>query len=98
MLTGALPSATAMNVVLDGRNGRAATTLAGLLLSGGRGGGGLLEAVGAAELLAKALDAAGGVDELLLAGEEGVAVAADVDRQLLLRAAGFERVSARAVD
>ena len=36
--------------------------------------GGLLEAVGAAELLAEPLDAAGGVDELLLAGEERVAV------------------------
>src|SRR5690349_11807722 len=73
-----------------------------LLLAGARGGrrghaGGLLEAVGAAELLAEPLHAAGGVDELLLAREERVAVAADVDRQPALRAAGRERVAAGAM-
>src|SRR3954469_18897203 len=67
----------------------------------GRGRGaarGLLEAVGPAELLAEPLHAAGGVDELLLAGEERVAIAANVDRQLLLRAAGLKRVAACAVN
>ena len=39
----------------------------------GAGAGGLLEAVGAAELLAETLHAAGGVHELLLAREERVA-------------------------
>src|SRR5687767_4092977 len=39
----------------------------------------LLEAVAAAEFLLEAVDASGGVDELLLAGKEGVAAAADVD-------------------
>src|SRR5687768_3720575 len=63
----------------------------------GRGRGSLLEAVGPAELLAEALDAAGGVDELLLAGEERVALATDVDRDLRQRTAGRERVAARAV-
>src|SRR5688572_7153009 len=59
--------------------------------------GGLLEAVRPAELLAEPLHAAGGVDELLLAGEERVALATDVDRDLGQRAAGRERVAARAV-
>src|SRR5687767_14971924 len=67
---------------------------------GGRGGsaGGFLEAVGAAELLAEAFDAAGGVDEFLLAGEEGVAGGADVDVDLGGGAAGLEGVAAGAVD
>src|SRR3982751_6613140 len=70
------------------------------LLRGACGGrsaglaGGLLEAVGAAELLAEPLHAAGGVDELLLAGEERVALAADVDVDLRRRAAGGERIPA----
>src|SRR5687768_11197454 len=63
----------------------------------GRGRGSLLEAVGPAELLAEPLHAAGGVDELLLAGEERVALAADVDVDLRRRAAGGELVAAGAV-
>src|SRR4051812_20017849 len=65
--------------------------------SGGRRAG-FLEAVGAAELLAEPLDAAGGVDELLLAGEERVAGRADVDVQFRLGAAGDERVAAGAMN
>src|SRR3982750_1783795 len=68
----------------------------GLLLASRRGGR-LLEAVRAAELLAEPLHAAGGVDELLLAGEERVALAADVHVDLGRRAAGGERVPAGAV-
>src|SRR3954470_14116290 len=59
--------------------------------------GGLLEAVGPAELLAEPLHAAGGVDELLLAGEERVALAANIDVDLRRRAAGRERVPAGTV-
>src|SRR5688500_16113897 len=68
--------------------------------SGGRGGpaGGLLEAVRPAELLAESLHPAGGVDELLLAREERVAVAANVDRQLGLGAARRKGVATRAVN
>jgi hypothetical protein len=46
------------------------------LLLGGFGFGG-----GVGIFLGKAFDAAGGVDEFLLAGEEGVAVRADLDLQ-----------------
>ena len=59
----------------------------------GRGAGGLLLVA-----LAEALDAAGRVHELLLAGEEGVALAADLDAQLLLRGAGRPGLAAGAVD
>src|SRR3989442_3060029 len=44
----------------------------------------------------EALDAAGGVDDLLLAGEERMAVAADLDVQLGPGRAGHEGVAARA--
>src|SRR5438874_9830597 len=64
--------------------------------AGGRGG--LLEAVGPAEFLAEALHAAGGVDELLLAGEERMALAANVDVDLGTGTARSERVSAGAVN
>src|SRR5262249_1858934 len=47
--------------------------------------------------LAEPLDAAGRVDELLLARQEGVAVAADLQPQLLLRGAGRPGRPARAV-
>ena len=47
---------------------------------------------------AEALDAAAGVDELLLAGVEGVAGGADLDADLGLRGAGDELVAARAVN
>ena len=69
-----------------------------LLAGGGRRGRGLLEAVGAAELLAETLDAAGGVHEFLLAREERVSVAADIDGQPRLRAAGRKRVATGAVN
>ena len=59
----------------------------------GRGAGGLLLVA-----LAEALDAAGRVDQLLLAGEEGVALAADLDPQLLLGGAGRPGLAAGAVD
>src|SRR3954469_17818099 len=69
---------------------------AGLFLRAARRGG-LLEAVGPAKLFAESFDPPGGVDELLLAGEKRVAVAADVDVQLGLRTARGERIPARAV-
>src|ERR1019366_5051039 len=47
--------------------------------------------------LLEALDAAGGVDELGLAREERMAVRADLEAQLGLRALCLPRVSARAV-
>src|SRR5882724_8979564 len=55
--------------------------------------------LGARRLLVAALeplDAAGGVDELLLAGEEGMASAADLQPQLGLRRVGLEGVTAGA--
>src|SRR5439155_1421323 len=51
------------------------------------------------ELAAEALDAAGGVDQLLLAGEEGVAGGADFDDDVaLVRGAGLKGRSAGAFD
>src|SRR4051794_31743945 len=58
----------------------------------------LLEAVGSAELLAEAFDAACGIDELLLAREERVAAGADVDADACDGAAGREGVATGAVD
>src|SRR6266516_1290341 len=55
-------------------------------------GAGLLEAA------LEALDAAAGVDELLLARVEGMAVRADLDMQLGLRRSGLELVPAGAVN
>ena len=52
--------------------------------------------VGSAELVAEALNASAGVDELLLTGVEGVASAADLDADLGLGGAGLERVAAAA--
>src|SRR4030095_16778005 len=46
----------------------------------------------------EALHAAGRVNELLLPGEEGVAAAADLDAELLLRGAGRPGHTAGAVD
>src|SRR5262245_10756141 len=60
----------------------------------GRRAGGLLLLVP----LPETLDAAGGVDELLLAREEGMALAADLDAQLLLRGACRPGLAAGAVD
>src|SRR4029077_3291446 len=51
---------------------------------------------GALQTALEALDAGAGVDELLLARIERVALRADLDVQLGLRRAGLERVTARA--
>ena len=59
---------------------------------------GSLEAVGSAELSLELVDPAGCIDEFLLAGEEGVAFAADIDCQAGRRAAGGKRVAAGTVD
>src|SRR5262249_33488447 len=48
--------------------------------------------------LAETLDAAGGVHQLLLAGEEGVALAADLQAQLFLGGVGLPGLAAGAVD
>src|SRR5262249_29172066 len=48
--------------------------------------------------LAEPFHAAGRVDQLLLAGEEGVALAADLDPQLLLGGTGRPGLAAGAVD
>src|SRR2546430_5571718 len=48
--------------------------------------------------LLEAVDAAGGVDQLLLAGEEGVALRADLEAQLLAGGAGGPGLAAGAVD
>jgi hypothetical protein len=70
-----------------------------LLLPGNRGRWRrLLEAVRATELLAEFLDATGGVDELLLASEERMAGAADIDADAGRRAAGLECVAAGTAD
>ena len=61
---------------------RRAAALQRLLLGGfGFGGSGLGGGVGV--LLSEALNADGGVNQLLLAGEEGVAAGADFDVQLV---------------
>src|SRR6267142_4584683 len=62
----------------------------GLLLGRGRGS--------VRVLLLEAVDAALGVDQLLLAGKEGVAVAADVEVQVAVRGPGLPGGAARAVD
>src|SRR6266850_2790391 len=62
----------------------------GLLLGRGRGS--------VRVLLLEAVDAALGVDQLLLAGKEGVAVAADVEVQVAVRRPGLPGGAARAVD
>ena len=65
------------------------------LLRGGLG----LAGVRLGELAAEALDAACGVDQLLLAGEERVAGGADFDDDVaLMRGAGLKRVPAGALD
>src|ERR1019366_8619189 len=54
--------------------------------------------LGLGVLLAEALHAAGGVDQLLLASEERMAGGADIEVDFSLSAAGLERISARAAD
>src|SRR5205807_5887306 len=49
-------------------------------------------------LLLEAVDTAGRVHQLLLAGEEGMALRADLDAQLFLGGAGRPRLAACAVD
>ena len=49
-------------------------------------------------LLVEAADAAAGIYHLLLAGEEGMALAADINPQLLLGGAGGEGLAAHAAD
>jgi hypothetical protein len=56
-----------------------------------------LEAVGASELLTEPLNAAGGIDKFLFAGEEGMTLIADIDVDLGHCAAGYEGVAAGAV-
>src|SRR5262249_839236 len=68
------------------------------------GGGGcsaaLVGALGGlvAVLAVEALHPAGGVDQLLLAGEEGMACRADLDVDALLRGAGLDDIAAGADD
>jgi hypothetical protein len=55
--------------------------------------------VGGGDLAAEALDAAGGVDQLLLAGKERVAGSADFDDDIaLVRGAGLKQIAAGALD
>ena len=74
--------------------------LGGLGLAGGLGGSGLLElgGSGATELVGEALDASTGVNELLLAGVERVALVAEVDGQGRDGGAGGPSVAAAAAD
>src|SRR5580700_8869452 len=70
------------------------------LLCGGLSAGGFgFAGVGFVEFAAEALDAAGGVDQLLLAGEERVAGGADFDDDVaLVGGAGLKGRSAGAFD
>ena len=56
-----------------------------------------MEAIAAAKFLAETFDATGGINEFLLAGEERMALAADVDADTRLSAAGGERISTGAM-
>src|SRR3954468_10602002 len=65
---------------------------------GGAGSYKYLPAAGLGRVpLLEALDASGGVDQLLLAGEERVAGGADLQAHLVLGGMGLEGVTARAV-
>src|SRR5271154_687698 len=88
---------------MDGRDDQAEGLRGGGGPLGGFGfrllGGFGLAGVGLGELAAEALDAACGVDQLLLAGEEGVAGGADFENDVaLVRGAGGEAVAAGALD
>ena len=62
-------------------------------------GGGCLGGIRLGELAAEAVDAACGIDELLLAGEEGVAGGTDFDHDVaLVGGLGLEVVAAGALD
>ena len=77
-----------------------AIRLTARLLFCGGGFGGFYFGGGIGVLLGEAFDAAGGVDELLLAGEEGMAVGADFDVELgaLDGGASVKIIAAGAVD
>src|SRR5262245_32478145 len=66
--------------------------------SAGRRGARVARSALLAVLAVEALDPAGGVHELLLAGEEGMARRADLDVDALLRGAGFDDIAACADD
>src|SRR5260370_10517777 len=69
------------------------------LLRGGLAGGLRFAGVGFVEFATEALDAACGVDQLLLAGEVGVAGGADFDDDVaLVRGASFKAGSAGTLD
>ena len=76
--------------VADVRRAAHPSALLALLLQAGVTRGG--------ELLLELVDATGRVDELQLAGEERMAVAANVDLKLRTGAAGGERVATAASD
>jgi hypothetical protein len=63
-----------------------------LLLRPHRRGSVLLETIGSAELLAESLDSAGGINKLLFARKERMALIADIDADAWLRAAGHKRI------
>src|SRR3954464_5765651 len=69
-------------------------SFSGLAVRRSAGGSALAPAVPALELL----DAAARVHQLLLAGVEGVALAAQLDTEVGLRRPGGERVATRALD
>ena len=60
--------------------------------------GALLNGLFHVETLLEAVNASAGIDQLLLAGVEGVALGANFDLQLALDGAGFERLTAHATD
>ena len=69
------------------------------LLGGSLAGGFRFAGVGFVELAAEALNTAGGVDQLLLAGKVRVAMGADFDDDVaLVRGAGFKAGPAGALD
>ena len=51
-----------------------------------------------AELLVKSVNTSAGIDQLLLAGIEGVALRANVDAKVLLGGAGLNNLSASTLD
>src|SRR6476659_5580952 len=63
----------------------------------GRGNGGFLKAVCAAELLGELVHASGRIHELLLAGKERMAGVADIDVDLCHRATRHKGIPARAM-
>ena len=69
-------------------------TLALFLL--GRGGG--LGGLGLGHALLELIDSAGGIDELLLAGVEGMAGVADTDNNDGLRGSGLDHIAAGTTD